>query len=124
MPWLNAAADELQVTATALKWRLVALNRLDAARARAISDAALRNNGHEGPIGEPPPLFSKPFMEVIGLAVNEGRVSARRAANLLDLTVDDLADLFARTGSRRRSNCNHVSARWLVTAVRSWWIPT
>ena len=28
VPWLNATADKLQVTATALKWRLVALNRL------------------------------------------------------------------------------------------------
>ena len=37
-------------------------------------------------------------MEVIALAVDEGRVSARRAAALLDLTVDDLADLFATHG--------------------------
>jgi Zn-dependent peptidase ImmA (M78 family)/DNA-binding XRE family transcriptional regulator len=94
--WLNATADKLQVTATALKWRLVALKRLDAARAKAISDDALRYNGHEGPTGEPPPLFSKSFMEVLGQAINEGRISARRAANLLDLTIEDLADLFAR----------------------------
>ncbi len=94
VPWLNATADRLQVTATALKWRLVALKWLDAARAREISDDALRYNGHEGPIGEPPPLFSKSFMEVLGQAINEGRISARRAANLLDLTIEDLADLF------------------------------
>jgi Zn-dependent peptidase ImmA (M78 family) len=94
--WLNATADKLQVTATALKWRLVALKRLDAARARAISDEELRYNGHEAPTGEPPPLFSKSFMEVLGQAINEGRISARRAANLLDLTIEDLADLFER----------------------------
>ncbi len=95
---LNAAADELQVTASALKWRLVALDRLKPAVARTISDAALRNNGRDaGPAVLPPP-FSKPFMEVIGLAVDEGRVSARRAGALLDLTVDDLADLFATHG--------------------------
>ena len=58
--------------------------------------SALRYNGHEGPIGAPPPLFSKSFMEVLGQAVNEGRISARRAADLLDLTIDDLADLFAQ----------------------------
>ena len=59
------------VTASALKWRLVALDWLKPARARAISDAALRNNGHvgrEAPKAVPPLLFSKPFMEVIGLA--------------------------------------------------------
>jgi XRE family transcriptional regulator, fatty acid utilization regulator len=95
---LNGVADELQVTASALKWRLVALDRLKPAVARTVSDAALRNNGHGANVGTPPTLFSKPFMEVISLAVNEGRVSARRAAGLLDLTIDDLADLFAAHG--------------------------
>lgn len=92
--WLNATADKLQVTATALKWRLVALEWIDAARARAISDEALRNNGREVAAGEPPALFSKSFMEVLGQAIGEGRISARRAANLLDLTIEDLSDLF------------------------------
>lgn len=93
--WLNATADKLQVTATALKWRLVALKRLDATRAKEISDDVLRFNGRKGPTGEPPPRFSKSFMEVLGEAINEGRISARRAANLLDLTIEDLSDLFA-----------------------------
>jgi XRE family transcriptional regulator, fatty acid utilization regulator len=96
VPWLNATAIRLQVTATALKWRLVALKRLDAARAKQISDEALRYNGREGPTCEPPRLFSKSFMEVLGQAINEGRISARRAANLLDLTIEDMADLFAQ----------------------------
>jgi XRE family transcriptional regulator, fatty acid utilization regulator len=95
---LNAAADDLQVTASALKWRLVALDRLKPAMARAIPDAALRNNGHDAVPSVLPPPFSKPFLEVIALAVDEGRVSARRAGALLDLTVDDLADLFATHG--------------------------
>lgn len=98
---LNAAADELLVTTSALKWRLVALDWLKAARARAIPDAALRNNGHNGreaPKIALPLLFSKPFMEVIGRAIDEGRVSTRRAAGLLDLTVEDLADLFVAHG--------------------------
>ena len=95
---LNAVADELQVTASALKWRLVALDRLKPAVARTVSDAALRNNGHAAVAGYAAVLFSKPFMEVIALAVDEGRVSARRAAGLLDLTIDDLAELFAAHG--------------------------
>ncbi len=92
--WLNATGDNLQVTATALKWRLLAVQRLDAARTKEISDEALRYNGRKRPTSEPPPLFSKPFVEVLGQAINEGRISARRAANLLDLTIDDLVDLF------------------------------
>ena len=95
---LNAVANELQVTASALKWRLVALDRLKPAVARAVPDAALRNNGRDAVPAVLPPPFSKPFMEVIALAVDEGRVSARRAGALLDLTVDDLADLFATHG--------------------------
>ena len=65
---LNAAADELQVTASALKWRLVALERLKPAMARAIPDAALRNNGRGAVSPVLPPPFSKPFMEVMALA--------------------------------------------------------
>ena len=91
---LNGAADELNVTASALKWRLVALGRLKPARALAISDAALRNNGRGETAGAVPPPFSKPFIEVVGLAVEGGHVSARRASGLLDLTVDDFGDLF------------------------------
>lgn len=95
---LNTAADVLQVTASALKWRLVALDRLKPASARAVPDAALRNNGRDAAQIAPPPLFSKPFMEVIALAVDQGRVSARRAAALVDQTIDELIELFAIHG--------------------------
>jgi Zn-dependent peptidase ImmA (M78 family)/transcriptional regulator with XRE-family HTH domain len=95
---LNAAADELQVTASALKWRLVALDRLKPAVVRTISDTALRKSRREARPAVLPPPFSKPFMEVIALAIDEGRLSARRAAGLLDLTVDDLAELFTTHG--------------------------
>ena len=71
----------------------MAIGKLDAAAAKNIPDTALRNNGRKSPAGEPPPLFSKPFVEVIALAINEGRLSARRAADLLDVPTDDFADL-------------------------------
>jgi Zn-dependent peptidase ImmA (M78 family)/transcriptional regulator with XRE-family HTH domain len=92
--WLNATADALAVTATALKWRMVALGRLDPAHAKKIPDSALRGSRKKAE-GEPPPLFSKPFMEVVALAIGEGQLSARRAADVLDLSLDDLAALFA-----------------------------
>jgi Zn-dependent peptidase ImmA (M78 family)/DNA-binding XRE family transcriptional regulator len=91
--WLNATADALEVTATALRWRMVALGGLDHAQAKAIPDAALRNNGHKVVRVEPPPLFSKQFIEVIALAIKQGQISARKAADVLDLSIDDLADL-------------------------------
>ena len=129
---LNETADALAVTASALKWRLVAGGQLSVPTARSIDDALLRNNGHSAParttqrafgrrsiasdetpvIGmltspiaeahlvEPasqdlPPLFSKPFLEVIARAVSDGQLSVRRAAGLLDMVIDDLPDLFA-----------------------------
>jgi Zn-dependent peptidase ImmA (M78 family)/transcriptional regulator with XRE-family HTH domain len=96
---LNAAANALAVTATALKWRLVALGRLERAEAARVPDAALRNNGRPAGAHDPlPPLFSKPFVEVIALAVGQGRVTARRAADLLDMTLEDLVDLCATHG--------------------------
>jgi Zn-dependent peptidase ImmA (M78 family)/DNA-binding XRE family transcriptional regulator len=95
---LNAAADALLVTASALKWRLVALDRLKPAAARAVPDAALRNNGRNAAQAVMPPLFSKPFMDLLALAVDQGRVSARRAAGLVDLTIDELGELFTTHG--------------------------
>ena len=92
---LNAAANELHVMASALKRRLVALGTLTPEMARAVPDAALHHNGRGGAENQPPALFSRPFMEVLGLAVVEGLVSMRRAAKLLELGIDDLSDLFA-----------------------------
>lgn len=97
---LLAAARTLQVTATAVKWRLVALGHLSAKAARAIDDRHLRSDGASDKLGatKAPPLFSRPFLEVVGQAVEQGRVSARRAADLVGLTLDDLADLFRQHG--------------------------
>jgi hypothetical protein len=94
------------VTSTALKWRLVALGRLTTAAARQVSDAALRNNGQPPPLfsndrreaGDLPPLFSKSFMEVIALAIKDGQMSARCAADVLDMSLDDLAALCTTHG--------------------------
>ena len=95
---LNAVADELHVTSSALRWRLVALGALSLARARALPGDALRYNGREDAENRGPVLFSRPFMEVIGLAIERGLVSVHRAAGLLDLTVKELTDVFAAHG--------------------------
>jgi Zn-dependent peptidase ImmA (M78 family)/transcriptional regulator with XRE-family HTH domain len=96
---LNKTALELGVSATALKWRLVAAELISKADAEGISEAALRNNGRgSGKKAELPPLFSKAFMEVISLALMRGLLSMRRAAELLSVTVDDIPDLCAAYG--------------------------
>ena len=95
---LNALADDLAVTSSALRWRLVTLGIMKSERGKAIPEAALRNNGHDEPLGDPPELFSKTFMDVMGRAIDDGYVSVRRLASLLDLPVEDLAGLFAKYG--------------------------
>ena len=92
---LNHVADELCVTSSALRWRLVALRRLAKSKARAIPEVALRNNGHEPRAERPPELFSKPFAEVLAAAVDGGHVSVRRAAALVGLPIEGLEELFA-----------------------------
>ena len=95
---LNAVADDLRVTSSVLRWRLVALGQLKPSVARSLPEAALRNNGREVARSVTPALYSKPFVEVLGLAVEKGLVSMRRVAALLDSTVDDFADLCTTHG--------------------------
>ena len=96
---LNLVADELHVTSSALRWRLAALGKLKKAVANSLPEAKLRNNGRNSATGKaPPPLFSPSFLEVIGNAIEEGKVSVRRLSRLLDMSVDDLSDLFAAQG--------------------------
>ena len=45
-----------------------------------------------------PDSVSRPLMEVVGLAIGSGLVSVRRAAALLDTTVDELSGLFRAHG--------------------------
>ena len=96
---VNAVADELQVTSSALRWRLAALRRLTKARAQAIPENALRNNGHRSPAScEQPLLFSKPFAQLLAAALARGSISVRRAAWLCGLTMEELDELFAAHG--------------------------
>ncbi|MBZ9696467.1 MULTISPECIES: helix-turn-helix domain-containing protein [unclassified Mesorhizobium] len=88
---LNMAADELRVTASALRWRLVGLGWIG----KGLAEDRLRNNGRAKPAEERlPHLFSKSFVEVIAKATQEGRVAIRRVSYLLGLSIDDLAELF------------------------------
>ncbi len=94
---LNSTADELGVTSSALRWRLVVLKKLAKSVARSIPESTLRNNGR--PVSPYlPPLFSKPFAEVFAKAIDEGYVSVRRAARTLGMAIEDLQDLFSNHG--------------------------
>lgn len=96
---LNEVADELLVTAQALRWRLVGMGRISRANSDEVSDEALRNNGRSKPAKqELPPLFSQPFVKIVAAALEEGKTSMRRVAAILGVTIDDLGELFAAHG--------------------------
>ena len=106
---LNRVADELQVTSSALRWRLVALKRLSKSVGESLPEAALRNNGRpsvemrNGGIRaeKRPPRFSRRFAEVMARAVDKGLISLRRTATPLQCPVEGVADLFAEHGLKR-----------------------
>ena len=95
---LNATADRLQVTSSALRWRLVALGALSRRRARLLPEGALRNNGRVRPEGGSPSRFSRAFAEVVGAAIEGGHISVRRAADLVGLPIEGLEELFEAHG--------------------------
>ncbi|WP_326541208.1 helix-turn-helix domain-containing protein [Pseudorhodoferax sp.] len=92
--WLNDSASALQVTAVALKWRLVQLEWLTRADQLEIDDARLTANGRPKTQQTVPPRFSPAFAQRLHAGLAQGQLSVRRAAELLGLTIDQLADLF------------------------------
>ena len=94
---LNVVADDLEVSSSALRWRLVALRKLSTKKARAIPEAALRHNGHNCS-AKMPPLFSVSFLVVLSQAIERGFLSVRRASSLTGLVIEDLGELFRAHG--------------------------
>lgn len=92
--WLNTTASEFQVTSDALYWRLRQLGWLTQAASLDINRDRLTWNGRSPSDQIKPKLFSRRFAERLHWALGSGELSVRRAAELLDCTVEDLEDLF------------------------------
>lgn len=92
--WLNQTASEFQVTAVALYWRLRHLGWLTAAASLEVDPQQLTWNGLSPSAQTLPKLFSRRFVERLHRALDRGDLSVRRAAGLLDCTIEDLEDLF------------------------------
>lgn len=96
---LNMAADRLRVTTSALRLRLSDIGMLERSRAKNIDNARIRINGRRYPYSDvPPPLLSKGFLEVLSRSLDQGIVSMRRSARLLDMTFDEVAGLLGGHG--------------------------
>ncbi|MDP9412500.1 MAG: XRE family transcriptional regulator [Pseudomonadota bacterium] len=86
---MRTVADHFQVSVSALHWRLVALKFLGAA-AQMLDVAAPSSSS----VRDTPARFSRAFMTVFAAAIDAGRVSASRAAKLLECSRDGLRELF------------------------------
>jgi Zn-dependent peptidase ImmA (M78 family)/transcriptional regulator with XRE-family HTH domain len=95
---LNRIASTFLVSAKALKWRLTNLDWISKADHFDIQDAKLTANGRPEAEQRKPRLFNEDFVRRVHTALAKGRLSVRRAASLLELTIDDLADLFRDYG--------------------------
>ncbi|MDR1827341.1 MAG: XRE family transcriptional regulator [Methylobacteriaceae bacterium] len=91
--WLGQTAEKLQVTADALKWRLVDSGRITRERGKTLNTSALNKTARYGDENLPP-LFSKSFMRVLGTGLRRGLISVRRAATLLDVSIDAMSEIF------------------------------
>jgi Zn-dependent peptidase ImmA (M78 family) len=86
--WAGRTAAELRVSVPALLWRLVNLGLL----AKSVAEA-VRVGPQRAPGAKKPLPFSRRFVERVGDAVDDGRLSLRRAASLLGLSVHELAEV-------------------------------
>jgi Zn-dependent peptidase ImmA (M78 family)/transcriptional regulator with XRE-family HTH domain len=90
--WMNRVALELRVSGEALYWRLVNLNWIE--KDTLVSRENLRFYGEQRVEEKSPKLYSRIFVEKLHRVLDRGFVSVRKAAALLDSTVEDLAGLF------------------------------
>ena len=97
--WLNRTATALGVSALALKWRVFDLRLLGRRALDAVHDERLVSNGGLAiDVDIPPPLFCADFVRRVHSGIQTGRVSLRRVARLLDLSMSAVDELFRTYG--------------------------
>ena len=94
--WMSRTAGQLRVSVPALQWRLVNLGQMSKAQVQAMGSAP--RQAALGAQQKVPLLFSRRFVERVAAAVEAGRLSLRRAAALLGLSLAELADVCAAHG--------------------------
>lgn len=86
---LADVAAQLRVSVTALSWRLKVLGRIDDATRENL--ARVRRPDAAAELPKP---FSESFVKQLHVALDKGRVTARKAARTLGLPLHELASLF------------------------------
>jgi hypothetical protein len=96
--WLNETAVDLRVSAVACKWRLHNIGCLSKPDLLDINDQRLVANGRPAHAERPVRLFSDRFVQRVASAIDAGRLSVKRAASLLALSLSELAALIQDYG--------------------------
>jgi XRE family transcriptional regulator, fatty acid utilization regulator len=91
---IHAAADHFQVTSLALFWRLVRLHIVDSGLATEIIPALEKLSSVQDQAAYRKAPFSRFFLKNLAYAIDNGRISVRKAASILRLDVDGFADTF------------------------------
>lgn len=90
LDWIRDAAKYFKVSGSAMKWRLTSMGYLSPTIAKRIDDTSIRVELAD----EKPKLFSEGFVKRLHWAIEEGEMSVRKVANIAQLTIDDLEQLF------------------------------
>jgi Zn-dependent peptidase ImmA (M78 family)/DNA-binding XRE family transcriptional regulator len=90
---LREVATEFGVSNQALAWRLRGLNRID----EETCERLLHSHQSIAPLAMPK-LYSSDFVRLLREAIDTGRVSARKVAKTLHLSLDQLTRLFGQYG--------------------------
>jgi Zn-dependent peptidase ImmA (M78 family)/DNA-binding XRE family transcriptional regulator len=85
--WLASSAHALRVSPIALHWRCHNLGLTGRPHGTTVVGNSVEPNG------APPPLFSARFVERVHSAVESGRLSLRKAAGLLELSLAEFSEL-------------------------------
>jgi len=98
--WINGVARKLAVSSEAVYYRFKNLGWLDPREALHIDFERLKWQGRQPQEVEKPKLYSEKFVDMLHRMLDGGRISVRRAARLLNCTIEDLAELFRSYGRK------------------------
>ena len=97
---LSAVAREMRVSAPACKWRLRNVGLLSRTDVEAIADGLLGARDHQACRDPEVPLFGGQFLGQIAFALDAGRLSVKRAARLLGVSMTELAQILQARGHK------------------------
>jgi Zn-dependent peptidase ImmA (M78 family)/transcriptional regulator with XRE-family HTH domain len=93
--WILRTATEMKVSGQAFYWRSVNAGLLSKKLQERVVESKLSRSSDNSEI---PRLFCDSFVRRMHMVLEQGKVSARKAASLVDLEVDEFDSLFASYG--------------------------